>query len=313
MKTAVVFAILVAFPPLPATGQNHDALFWAPKPASLPVYVPPHRPHTKLADLLEKHKGAHDWREVVVDDDHLNAVYISSAAGTKTPLRLHPDTREWWVVMDGQIRFAIEGQQPFIASKGWMVQVPYRTAYTLETIGDKPSLRFEVNIAHATTLYPHHEKPPEMPGFVWQLVRLPQPPGAYDRGNKPYIVFDTIAQTFERQPKKDGQYRFINDDRAAANIIYGYERDLPPVKPGDRGHYHAECAEFWIILAGQIRYKIEGQDPFVAEIGDIVYVPKLTYHLPRFYGPGPSCRLAMNGYPEIGHLFDTSQVETGSR
>jgi mannose-6-phosphate isomerase-like protein (cupin superfamily) len=214
--------------------------------------------------------------------------------------------------MDGQIRFTIEGQQPFVASKGWMVQVPYRTAYTLETIGDKPSLRFEVNVAHAKTLYPRDEKPPGMPGFDWQLVKLPQPPGAYDRGNKPYIVFDEVAGVFERQPKKDGQYRFINDDRAVGNVIYGYEKDLAPVKPGDRGHYHAECAEFWIILAGQIRYKIEGQDPFIAETGDIVYVPKFTYHLPRFYGPGPSCRLAMNGFPEIGHLFDTSQVETGS-
>jgi mannose-6-phosphate isomerase-like protein (cupin superfamily) len=312
MKTAVVFVIVLAGLLVPATGQKQDAIFWAPKPASLPAYVAPHRPHTKLADLLEKHKGAHDWREVVVDDDHLNAVYISSAPGARTPRRLHPDTREWWVVMDGQIRFAIEGQPPFVASKGWMVQVPYRTAYTMETIGDKPSLRFEVNVAHAKTLYPRDAKPPEMPGFDWQLVKLPQPPGAYDRGNKPYVVFDEIAGVFERQPKKDGQYRFINDDRAVGNVIYGYERDLPPVKPGDRGHYHAECAEFWIIMAGQIRYKIEGQDPFIAETGDVVYVPKFTYHLPRFYGPGPSCRLAMNGFPEIGHLFDTSQIETGS-
>jgi mannose-6-phosphate isomerase-like protein (cupin superfamily) len=313
MKSAVVFFIVLAGLLVPAAGQNQDATFWAPKPAGLPAYVAPHRPHTKLADLIAKHKGAHDWREVVVDDDHLNAVYISSAPGARTPRRLHPDTREWWVVMDGQIRFAIEGQQPFVASKGWMVQVPYRTAYTLETVGEKPSLRFEVNVAHAKTLYPRDEKPPEIPGFAWQLVKLPQPPGAYDRGNKPYIVFDEIAGTFERQPKKDGQYRFINDDRAVGNVIYGYEKDLPPVKPGDRGHYHAECAEFWIILAGQIRYKIEGQDPFIAETGDIVYVPKFTYHLPRFYGPGPSCRLAMNGFPEIGHLFDTSQAETGSR
>jgi mannose-6-phosphate isomerase-like protein (cupin superfamily) len=313
MKTALVFAMVLAGLLVPATGQNQDTLFWAPKPAILPAYVAPHRPHTRLADLIEKHKGAHDWQEVVVDDDHLNAVYISAMPGAKTPSRLHPDTREWWVVMGGQIRFAIAGQQPFVASKGWMVQVPYRTAYTLETIGDKPSLRFEVNVAHAKTLYPRDEKPPEMSGFGWQLVKLPQPLGAYDRGNKPYIVFDEIAGAFERQPQKDGQYRFINDDRAVGNVIYGYEKDLPPVKPGDRGHYHAECAEFWIILAGRIRYKIEGQNPFVAETGDVVYVPKFTYHLPRFYGPGPSCRLAMNGFPEIGHLFDTSQVETGSR
>lgn len=310
MKAALVFGISLTGL---LTAQDNSPLVWAPKPASLPRYVAPHRPHTKLADLLAKHKGGQDWREVIVDDDHLNGVYISSAPGTKTPKRFHPDTREWWVVMGGQIRFSIDGQQPFVASKGWLVQVPYRTGYTLETIGDKPSLRYEVNIAHAQTLYPRDEKPPAMPGFDFQLVRVTQARGVYDHGNKPYIIFDEIAATFERQPKKDGQYRFIQDDRGVANIIYGYEKDLPPVKAGDRGHYHPECAEFWIILAGQISYKIEGQAPIVAEVGDIVYAPRFTYHLPRFYGAGPSCRLAMNGYPEIAHLFDGGPVETSSR
>ena len=312
--TLVLFsgaALALSLSPLAA--QEKGPLVWAPKPKNLPRYVPPQQPHTKISDLLAKHKGSQNWREVIVDDDHINAAYISAAPGTKTPKRFHPDTREWWIVRDGQIRFTIDGQEPFVASKGWMVQVPYRTAYTMETIGDKPSLRFEVNIAHAQTLYPRDEKPPALPGFDFQLVRLPQPRGVYDRGNKPYIVFDEIAANFERQPRKGGVYRFINDDRAVSNIIYGYEKDLPPAKPGDRGHYHAECAEFWIILAGQISYKIEGQAPFVADSGDIVYVPKFTYHMPRFYGPGPSCRLAINGYPEIGHLFDAGPVETSSR
>ena len=310
MKAALVFGISLTGLLL---AQDKSPLVWAPKPASLPRYVAPHRPHTKLADLLAKHKASQDWREVIVDDDHLNGVYICSSPGTKTTKRLHPDTREWWVVMGGQIRFNIDGQQPFVASKGWLVQAPYRTGYTLETIGDKPSLRYEVNIAHAQTLYPRDGKPPALPGFDYQLIRLPQARGVYDHGNKPYIIFDEIAANFERKPKKDGQYRFVNDDRGVANIIYGYEKDLPPAKAGDRGHYHPECAEFWIILAGQISYKLEGQAPIVADVGDIVYVPKFTYHLPRFYGAGPSCRLAMNGYPEIAHLFDGGPVETSSR
>ena len=38
--------------------------------------------------------------------------------------------------------------------------------------------------------------------------------------------------------------------------------------------------------------------------GDVVYVPIYTFHAPRFHGPGPSCRLAINGYPNIAHLRD---------
>ncbi len=312
MKTSFVLTFCFsALLQLPA--QDRGVIAWAPKPASVPAYQPPHRPHTQLAEILAKHKSSADWRQVIVDDDHLNAVYISAAPGSKTPPRFHPDTREWWVVMDGQIRFNIEGQQPFVASKGWMVQVPVRNIYSLETIGDKPSLRFEVNIAHAKTLYPKAEKPPSMPGFNWQLIKISQPPGGYDHGNKPYILFDDIAANLEKNPSHGGLYRFVQDDRGVANFIYGYEKSLPAVKPGERGHYHPECSEFWIIMAGQISYKIEGQPPIVANVGDVVYAPKFTFHMPRFYGPGPSCRLAMNGYPEIAHLFDAAPLETSQR
>ena len=69
--------------------------------------------------------------------------------GKKTPRRMNADTREWWVVQAGQIRFTIDGVEPFVASKGFLVQVPYRTMYTMETLGNEPSLRFEVNIARA--------------------------------------------------------------------------------------------------------------------------------------------------------------------
>jgi mannose-6-phosphate isomerase-like protein (cupin superfamily) len=290
--------------------KQHEA--WAPKPISTPKYVAPQKPLTKLSDLLTKHKGQQNWSEVVVNDDHLHGAYIMSAPGTKTLPRFHPDTREWWVVMDGQIRFEIEGQEPFVASKGWLVQVPYRNVYTMETVGEKPSLRWEVNIAHAQTLYPKAEKPPTMPGFNWIPVKVAGQ-GVYDRGNKPYLIFDEIAAKVEKQPRKSGGARFINDDRAVANVIYGYAKDLPPLNPNDKGHYHPECAEFWIILAGQIDYKIENQPEFVANVGDIVYAPKFTWHRPRFAGDGPSCRLAMNGYPDIAHLFDDVPQETASR
>src|SRR3954447_11898325 len=309
MKTTFVFAssFLIA---LPVCAQEKGDAIWAPKLRTPPPYTPPQRPLTKLSDLLTKHSGQASWRETVVDDDHLNAAYVSMGPGEKTPPRMHPDTREWWVVTDGQIRFDIEGQESFTASKGWLVQVPYRTIYSMETVGAKPSLRFEVNIAHAKYVYPKNEKPPEMPGYEWLLVKLPQARGVYDRGNKPYLVFDQIAAEIERQPKKAGGPRFINDDRAVSNVIYGYAKDLPPLNPADKGHYHAECGEFWVILAGQIQYKIESEPEFIANAGDVVYAPKMRWHRPRFYGPGPSCRLAMNGYPEIGHLFDAAPAET---
>ena len=262
-------------------------------------YVAPHKPHTKLADLKAKNKGRADWKEVVVDDDHLHGEYISTAPGTKVSKRFHPDTREWWIVMDGQIRFEIEGQEPFVAAKGSMVQVPMQTIYSMETVGDKPALRFEVNIARAKTLYPEEVQPPKTPGLDWIRVTLNRKPGPYDNGNQPHINLYELAKA----PNYRGG-RFVHDDRAVANIIYGHEKDLPPLNPKDRGHYHPECAEFWLIMAGQIRYPIENHGVIIADEGDVVYAPIFTFHAPRFHGPGPSCRLAMNGYTNISHLRD---------
>jgi oxalate decarboxylase/phosphoglucose isomerase-like protein (cupin superfamily) len=96
----------------------------------------------------------------------------------------------------------------------------------------------------------------------------------------------------------------VHDDRAVSNIIYGYAKNLPPINEKDRGHYHPECAEYWLIMQGQIRYAIEEVGVIVADEGDVVYVPPFTFHAPRWHGDGPSTRLALNGYPNIAHLRD---------
>ena len=103
---------------------------------------------------------------------------------------------------------------------------------------------------------------------------------------------------------REKQRRFVADDRAVSNIIPGDAKNLAPAKDTDKGHFHAECAEFWFILQGQMDYKIEGTAQILADQGDIVYAPRGHWHRPRFAGTGPACRLAMNGYQDIGHFFE---------
>jgi mannose-6-phosphate isomerase-like protein (cupin superfamily) len=276
-----------------------EAVSYAPKPVKLTAYTPPHKPHTKLAELKAKHKGKAEWSEWIVKDDYLWGQYIQSAPGSKVSPRFHPDTREWWVIMEGQIRFNIEGQEPFVARRRSMVQVPPQTIYSMETIGDQPALRFETNIPNAQTLYPQVPNV-TLPGIEFIPVRLNRQPFPYGHENKPHINLDDIAAA---DPNTRGG-RFVHDDRAVANIIYGYNSKMPPLNEKERGHYHPECAEFWVIMLGQIRYPVEGQGVIIATEGDVVYVPKFTFHAPRWWGDGPSCRLAMNGYPNISHLRD---------
>ena len=115
-----------------------------------------------------------------------------------------------------------------------------------------------------------------MPDFDFVKVRIGGK-GSYDPRNKPYVDFNAVAAG------TDPTRRFIADDRAVANIIRG-----KPQQPGpnDKGHFHLESSEFWFILEGQIRYRIGSLPVFLADQGDIVYVPKQTWHLAS-HGPTP--------------------------
>src|SRR4029453_2538265 len=114
---------------------QRDVLAWAPMPIEPAKWIAPNRPHWKLSELLAKHKGEPNWTEPIVNDTTLRADYASMAPGAKTPRRLPPDTRAWWIVQDRQIRFTIDGQEPFVATKGFLVQGPDRNTSRGETVG----------------------------------------------------------------------------------------------------------------------------------------------------------------------------------
>ncbi|MEO8467496.1 MAG: cupin domain-containing protein [Gammaproteobacteria bacterium] len=281
---------------LAQSGQEPPLVVLSPK-AKSGGWTDVHRPHTKLTDVLARHAGKKDWSETVVDDESLFAQWISMSPQKKTPRRMNGDTREWWIVQSGSLKFTVEGREPVIATKGFMVQVPYRTLYQIENVGNEPALRFEVNVTHARKLYPLDETPAPLPGFDYVATKVTGGRGALDAENRPVVDFNKVVAGEERGGP------FVSDDRAFANIIVGtYQRPAA----SEKGHYHEEGSEFWLIMLGKVRYKIEGLDEFEAEPGDVVYAPRQTWHLASNGGaPGlRSCRLAMNGFPYQAHMWE---------
>ena len=265
---------------------------WAPKPLKTPGYRGIQKPWTKLADVKAKHKGQTNWRELLVDDGRLTGEYVSAAPGTTVTPRFHPDTREWFAIVEGEVRVEIEGQEPFTATRGSLVNIPRQTIYALETIGKDPSLRFAVNVTGAKTLYPDAVARPAPPvGTEWTQVRINRTPGRYDEFNQPHL---NIHEAASRNEKYSGG-RFVRDDKSEMLVLYGHEKNLPPLDPADRGHFHAESAEFWLVFSGKIRYAFEGQQPFIAGEGDVVYVPSNTWHATRYIGDN-ACRLSITEY-----------------
>ena len=265
---------------------------WAPKPVKTPGYTGIHKPWIKLADLKAKHKGQTTWRELLVNDGRLTAEYLAAAPGTKVTRRFHPDTREWFAVVEGEVRVEIEGQEPFTAARGALVNIPRQTIYALETTGTTPSLRFAVNVAGAKTLYPEDVQPPAAAtGTAWTQVRINRTPGRYDEFNQPHL---NVHEAAAKNEKYSGG-RFVRDDKSEMLVLYGHEKNMPPLDPADKGHFHAESAEFWLVFSGRIRYAFEGQQPFIAGEGDVVYVPSNTWHATRYIGDN-ACRLSITEY-----------------
>jgi quercetin dioxygenase-like cupin family protein len=265
---------------------------WAPKPTKTPPYKAGLKPWVKLTDLKAKHKGQANWHEVIVDDGRLTAAYSFAAPGTKVSRRFHPDTREWFAVLEGEVRVEIEGQEPFTATRGSLVNIPRQTIYALETIGASPSLRFTLNVSGAKTVYPRDtEAPPPPAGTAWTEARINRTPGRYDEFNQPHLNIHAAAAANE----KYSGGRFVRDDKSEMLVIYGHEKNMPPLDPNDRGHFHAESAEMWLVFSAKIRYAFEGQEPFIASEGDVVYVPANTWHATRFIGDN-ACRLSITEY-----------------
>jgi len=268
---------------------------WSAQPTQPTPWNAPNKPHWKLSEVLAKHSGQRSWQEDIVSDRDFVARYISLAPGEKTQLQFFADDRIFWIVQSGQMRVSIDGQTPFVATQGFLVQVPFRTPYNMETVGTEPSLRFEVTAAQAVPLYPINETPPPLAGKKYLKVGYTGR-GSYDEVNKPYLDFskDVVNASGRGGP-------FAKDDHTFANIIRGQGQPSPP--PTDLGHFHVGYSEFWFVLEGKIDFLIEGVPFFTADQGDIVYAPQGRWHRASFGGRAMATRLAINPRPDGMHNY----------
>jgi mannose-6-phosphate isomerase-like protein (cupin superfamily) len=286
--------------PMPVTAPKLAEAYWSAKPTQPTPYTAPNKVHWKLSEILAAHRGQSDWVQPIIRNPEQDADYISLGAGKKTKRKMYADDRVVWIVQDGTMRVSIDGYEPFVATKGFMVNVPFRHYYSLQTIGDKPSLRFEVRQAGSPPLYPADETPDPFPGRTYVKV-TGQPGPSRDRDTNPIYV-DFWKQIGNSDKPYNG--KFVWDDHFTSNILRGKAQPIPPA--ANRGHFHVDWTEFWFIMEGKVGYQIEGYPYFEAEPGDIVTAQKGRWHRPSNAPDAPiSTRIPFNPRPVILHNFAT--------
>jgi mannose-6-phosphate isomerase-like protein (cupin superfamily) len=301
---AAALALLI----IPAAAQESKVYTsWVPK--KMVPYTAPNKPITRIDAVLAKHKGKKSWKEDVINTDRYHAQWIQMAPGEKTRTIFYADDRTVWIVWGGQVRFNIQGQEPFVATKGFMVQTPLRMRYSMEVVGNEPALFFEVRRNDTLPSYAFNEGEP-VPATIGiqKYEKVSYPPNLraggnvpYDDVNKPYLdFFKDIVAKYPNGGSGWPRY-FVNDKENQLAIIRGMGVPTPP--PTNRGHFHINTDEFWFIPEGKIDYLMEGVGLITANAGDIVYATPGRYHRASFAAGQMDTRLAFNRSPTLQHNY----------
>jgi mannose-6-phosphate isomerase-like protein (cupin superfamily) len=269
---------------------------WAAKSTKLQAYVKPNKLLWRYADVLAAHKGKQSWHEPVFLSRDYAGNWISMAPGEKTKTQFYADDRVFWVVQSGQMKVTIEGQEPFIAGRHFLVQVPKRLQYSMETVGDEPVIRFEMRPAGEAPDYPLSETPTPVKGITYVQATYTGH-GDYDKINHPSI-------DFEKQIVQGGEKTgvWIRDDHTYVTILRS-QKGVPTPPDTSWGHFHANFPEIWLIVEGTQQFLVEGEKLVTVTDGDLVAAPTNRWHRAMPYGDGPSTRLAYIPRPDNLHWF----------
>ena len=304
-KLAVCALALLAIPALAQSRKVY--LSWTPKGTPVP-YTGVNKPIWRIADILAKHAGQKSWTEDVIETERYSAKWISMAPGEKTRTQFYGDDRTVWIVWGGKIRFTIKGQEPFVATKGFLVQVPLRVPYSMEVVGDKPGLRLEITRGGALPSYPLDSgaKPKPIAGQHYEKISYPTRPvgggmDVYTEKNQAYLDFMKDYVQADPDVKKGRLHMFVTDADNQAAIIRGPGVAIPP--DTNLGHFHVANDEFWFIPEGKIAYQIEGIGLIVAGPGDLVLVPPQRFHRASFAPGQVDTRIAFNRSPTMLHNY----------
>src|ERR1700722_8797089 len=129
---------LAATPLAAQEGNPRPREVWAAQPVVETPYKAPNRLIWRIADILASHKGAQSWTQAVVRTRDFAGDYVSMAPGEKTKSSFYSDDRVFWWVQGGQMLVHIEGQPDLNATKGFLVDVAPRLAFSIENNGATP-------------------------------------------------------------------------------------------------------------------------------------------------------------------------------
>ena len=111
--------------------------------------------HARVEDI-KRAKGQAPWVEKVVVNDQVVGTLICQPPGHATDRHYHL-VDEWWIVMEGEIEWEIEGHGEVVRARaGDLVFAPAKHYHHIRPTGDRPSIRLAITPAGE---FHRHDRP----------------------------------------------------------------------------------------------------------------------------------------------------------
>ena len=134
---------------------------------------------------------------------------------------------------------------------------------------------------------------------ITDLVTGPIPPRVVNAGG-PNVFHTRIADVVDKMGPPPWSVRIIEDERNLVTLI------AAPPSGGNRPHWHREFDEWWVVMAGRLRWELTGGVVVEAAKDDIVWVPRGTVHHITTVGEENTLRLAIAMPPAV-HYYSPCQ------
>ena len=243
----------------------------------------------EVSDLSEVGKTGGDYARltrsaILIRDGRNRAAAISSPEGAPSDPHLHEDFNEWWIILAGEVSYTIGEYETFAAHFGDIVIAPagYRHAPT-PTKGDQ-CVRVVVGLQHS-----NHDLKGIPPSRTVPLDNLPPP-------NRIWTPLDYMIE--RHGVDEPWAEQVLLDQRNRANMIH----QLPG--QSNRPHWHPDMDEWWVVLKGELEWRVGNKQPFRACRGDFVFVEAGYSHEIVTVGSESSIRLAVTSPDVVHHFLD---------
>ena len=134
---------------------------------------------------------------------------------------------------------------------------------------------------------------------ITDVVSGPIPPRVMNP-TWPNSLHMRIADVVAKAGPPPWSVRLIADERNLVTLIAN------PPGTGNRPHWHKDFDEWWVIMAGHLKWELTGGTVIEAAKDEIVWVPRGTVHHIQNVGDEMSLRMAIAMPPAV-HYFNACE------